>query len=153
MSDPLRFLVTDGYPKEARDSLQAAGMTLVSQFNADMLIQYLPDANNNHFMIPRSGGTNANSGMAATFGDPCNVSGTCTLAPQYATSFSWGYRLLAMMQYNSFLGTPVTMTTRALGSAPMLVMASLNAPSMAQVMALRFSARSMVRVAMPRRRK
>jgi len=88
----------------------ARGDLLILVMNAGF--QYLPDADNNHYMIPRSGSTNANSGMAATFGDPCNVSGTCSIAPQYATSFSWGYRLLAMMQYNSFMGTPVTMTPR-----------------------------------------
>jgi hypothetical protein len=63
-------------------------------------------------MISRSGNTHANPGMASVFGDPCVSAGTCSLAPQYATTFSWGYRLLAMMQYNSAFGTPYTMTPR-----------------------------------------
>jgi hypothetical protein len=75
-------------------------------------LQYLPDANNNRFMVPRSGETHPNPGFADSMGDACVGLGTCTLTPQYATSFSWGYRLLAMVQYNSFMGTPYTMTPR-----------------------------------------
>lgn len=93
---------------------------LVQAARGDLLIlvanagfQYLPNANNNRFMIPRSGETNPDPGIAANFGDQCTVAGKCSLAPQYASSFSWGYRLLAMMQYNSFLGTAYTVTPRA----------------------------------------
>ncbi|HEY4345200.1 MAG TPA: DUF1302 domain-containing protein [Parvibaculum sp.] len=92
---------------------------LVHATGADLLIavanaglQYLPDANNNRFMAPRSGETHSNPGMAEALGDACIGEGTCSLTPQYATSFSWGYRLLAMLQYNSFLGTPYTVSPR-----------------------------------------
>lgn len=92
---------------------------LVKAAQGDLLIvvanagfQYLPNANNNRFMVPRSGETHPNPGMANALGDACIGQGTCSLTPQYATSFSWGYRMLAMMQYNSFLGTPYTFTPR-----------------------------------------
>jgi hypothetical protein len=92
---------------------------LVEAAHADLFImvanagfQYLPDANNNRFMIPRSGESHANPGMSTSLGDQCQVGGSCTIAPQYATAFSWGYRLLGMMQYNSFMGTGVTAAPR-----------------------------------------
>lgn len=88
----------------------AHGDLLILVMNAGL--QYLPDGNNNHFMIPRSGLANANAGMAANFGDPCHITGPCSIAPQYATTFSWGYRLMAMMQYHSFMDTAVTATPR-----------------------------------------
>ena len=44
MSDPLRFLVIDGYPKESRDQLQEAGMRLAWDLYERLLRQYLPDA-------------------------------------------------------------------------------------------------------------
>lgn len=92
---------------------------LVNATGADLLIfianaglQYLPDTPNNRFMVPRSGETHPNAGMAEILGDVCTGLGTCSLTPQYATSFSWGYRALAMLQYNSFLGTPYTVSPR-----------------------------------------
>ncbi|MBL7189452.1 MAG: type 1 glutamine amidotransferase [Phycisphaerae bacterium] len=44
MTTPLRFLIIDGYPKQSRDDLQAAGMKLAWELYADMLAQHLPDA-------------------------------------------------------------------------------------------------------------
>ncbi|MGB3810977.1 MAG: DUF1302 domain-containing protein [Parvibaculum sp.] len=92
---------------------------LVNAADADLLIlvanagfQYLPDASGNRFAVPRSGETHVNPGMAAILGDACIGLGTCSLTPQYASSFSWGYRMLAMMQYNSFLGSPYTVSPR-----------------------------------------
>lgn len=75
-------------------------------------LQYLPDAEGNRFAIPRSGESHANPGMAAVLGDSCIGQGTCNIAPKYASSFSWGYRLLSILQYNSFLGTPYTVSPR-----------------------------------------
>ncbi|MGV8996605.1 MAG: DUF1302 domain-containing protein [Parvibaculaceae bacterium] len=75
-------------------------------------LQYLPDSEGNRYAIPRSGESHPNAGMAAVLGDACIGQGTCSIAPQYATSFSWGYRLLTMLQYNSFLGTPYTVSPR-----------------------------------------
>ncbi|MEQ8268684.1 MAG: DUF1302 domain-containing protein [Parvibaculum sp.] len=94
---------------------------IVSRLGGDLLIlvgnvgfQYLPDAEGNRFAIPRSGETHDNPGTAATFGDNCNRLGTCSISPVYASTFSWGYRMLAMMDYHSSFGTPVTLS-------PMLV--------------------------------
>ena len=44
MTTPLRFLIIDGYPKQSRDDLQAAGMKLAWDLYADMLVQHLPNA-------------------------------------------------------------------------------------------------------------
>jgi len=44
MTNPLRFLIIDGYPKQSRDDLQAAGMKLAWELYAEMLAQHLPDA-------------------------------------------------------------------------------------------------------------
>ena len=44
MTTPLRFLIIDGYPKQSRDDLQAAGMKLAWELYADMLVQHLPGA-------------------------------------------------------------------------------------------------------------
>ncbi|MFH1132679.1 MAG: type 1 glutamine amidotransferase [Pseudomonadota bacterium] len=38
------FLIIDGYPKESRNQLEAAGMTLAWQLYANMLQRFLPDA-------------------------------------------------------------------------------------------------------------
>ena len=91
----------------------------VKATGADLLIvvtnagmQYLPDANNNRFAIPRSGESHANPGLAYILGDPCISAGTCQIGAKYASSLSWGYRLLTMLQYNSFLGTPYTVSPR-----------------------------------------
>lgn len=90
---------------------------IVSRLGGDLLIlvgnvgfQYLPNASGNRFAIPRSGETHPNPGNAATFGDNCNKGGTCSISPLYASSFSWGYRMLAMMDYHSSFGTPVTLS-------------------------------------------
>ena len=90
---------------------------IVSRLGGDLLIlvgnvgfQYLPDASGNRFAIPRSGETHPNPGNAATFGDNCNKGGTCSISPLYASTFSWGYRMLAMMDYHSAFGSPVTLS-------------------------------------------
>jgi len=44
MTTPLRFLIIDGYPKQSRDDLQAAGMKLAWELYAEMLVQHLPNA-------------------------------------------------------------------------------------------------------------
>jgi GMP synthase (glutamine-hydrolysing) len=44
MIDSLRFLIIDGYPKQSRDDLQAAGMKLAWKLYADMLLQHQSDA-------------------------------------------------------------------------------------------------------------
>ncbi|MDR3499074.1 MAG: DUF1302 domain-containing protein [Parvibaculum sp.] len=92
--------------------VQAAGGDLMILV-ANAGFQYLPNGNGNRFMVSRSGTTHPNAGMAGVYGDPCTLAGTCSLSPQYATTFSWGYRLLAIMQYNSVFGTPYTMSPRA----------------------------------------
>ncbi|HUD52040.1 DUF1302 domain-containing protein [Parvibaculum sp.] len=99
---------------------------IVSMAGADILLlvanagfQYLPDAKGNRFMIPRSGETHPNPGMASILGDPCIAAGSCSVSPQYATSFSWGYRVLAALQYNSAFGTPYTIMPRVFFSHDM----------------------------------
>jgi len=44
MTTPSRFLIIDGYPKQSRDDLQAAGMKLAWELYAEMLAQHLPNA-------------------------------------------------------------------------------------------------------------
>ena len=96
----------------------------VVQFaDADILIlvanagfQWLPDAAGNRFAIPRSGETHPASGMAQTFGDNCIRQGQCNLAPQYASQFSWGYRLLARLDYNSAFNTAWTLSPQIVWS-------------------------------------
>lgn len=78
--------------------------------------QYLPDAEGNRYAIPRSSETSANPGTAATFGDNCIRLGSCTINPVYASSFSWGYRLLAQMEYNNAFGTPYTLSPQIIWS-------------------------------------
>src|SRR5690606_9284088 len=92
---------------------------VVKNTGADLLIfvanaglQYLPDAEGNRFAIPRSGESHANPGMTSILGDICSSQGTCNIGAQYASKFSWGYRVLAQLQYNSFLGTAYTMSPR-----------------------------------------
>ncbi len=91
--------------------------------NADLLIlvanagvQWLPDAEGNRFAIPRSGESHPAAGMAKTFGDDCNRQGTCSLSPQYASQFSWGYRLLARLDYNSAFGSAWTLSPQIVWS-------------------------------------
>ncbi|MHC4556592.1 MAG: type 1 glutamine amidotransferase [Planctomycetota bacterium] len=44
MTNSLRFLIIDGYPKQSRDELQEAGMKLAWELYADMLLQHLRQA-------------------------------------------------------------------------------------------------------------
>jgi hypothetical protein len=81
-------------------------------FVANAGFQYLPNADGNRFAISRSGQTHANPGVAAVFGDKCIADGTCSLSPRYASTFSWGYRLLALIKYNSFMNTAVNVSPR-----------------------------------------
>lgn len=83
---------------------------------ANVGFQYLPDAKGNRYAIPRADETHANPGTAATLGDNCVRLGTCAISPQYATSLSWGYRLLAQMEYNSAFGTPFTLSPQIVWS-------------------------------------
>lgn len=76
--------------------------------------QYLPDADGNRFAIPMSFETHANPGMAATFGDPCISAGTCHIQAQYASAFSWGYRLMASQQYASAFGSAWNLTPKVI---------------------------------------
>jgi hypothetical protein len=96
---------------------------LVRLLDGNMLIlvanvgfQYLPDAKGNRFAIPRSGETHVAPGMAATFGDNCIRLGGCSIDPVYASTFSWGYRLLAQMEYNNAFDTPFTLSPRIIWS-------------------------------------
>ncbi len=44
MTQPLRFIIIDGYSPESRNNLETAGMALAWKLYADMLLQHLPDA-------------------------------------------------------------------------------------------------------------
>lgn len=90
---------------------------IVSALGGNLLIlvanvgfQYLPDADGNRLAIPRSGESHPNPGSAATYGDNCIRLNQCSITPQYATSFSWGYRMLAQMEYPNAFGTPYTLS-------------------------------------------
>lgn len=83
-------------------------MALVSNFG----FQYLPDADGNRFAIPMSFATHANADMAATFGDPCLAAGTCHIQAQYASAFSWGYRLYGFENFDSAFGTAWTLAPK-----------------------------------------
>ncbi|MBX3495177.1 MAG: DUF1302 domain-containing protein [Parvibaculum sp.] len=96
---------------------------IVGKLGGDLLIlvgnvgfQYLPDAEGNRYAIPRADETHANPGTAATLGDNCVRLGTCALDPLYASSFSWGYRLLAQMDYHSAFGSPFTLSPQIVWS-------------------------------------
>ncbi len=96
---------------------------IVSALDGDLLIlvanvgfQYLPNAKGNRYAIPRSNETHPSSGSADTFGDNCVRLNTCSLSPLYASTFSWGYRMLAQMQYNSAFGTPYTISPQIIWS-------------------------------------
>jgi len=43
-TNPLKFLIIDGYSKQSRDHLELSGMTLAWRLYADMLVRYLPGA-------------------------------------------------------------------------------------------------------------
>ena len=98
---------------------------VTSFFDSDLLIlignagfQWVPDAGSYHLAIPRSGETAYNPGIAATFGDKCQLksSGACSIPIQYASQFSWGYRLIGVLQYNNAFGTPWTLSPRLVWS-------------------------------------
>ena len=44
MKDSLRFLIIDGYPKESRDELEEAGMSLAWKLYVNMLLAHQPGA-------------------------------------------------------------------------------------------------------------
>ena len=44
MSSPLRFFILDGYPKESRDQFDEVGMRLAGVLYADLIHEYLPQA-------------------------------------------------------------------------------------------------------------
>ena len=44
MTNPLCFLIIDGYSKQSRDELQEAGMKLAWELYTEMLLQHLPEA-------------------------------------------------------------------------------------------------------------
>ena len=73
---------------------------------ANVGFQYLPDLSsdpNNRFGIPRSGG-----GHPSPFVDPILGSGAGHF--RYADSLSWGYRLIAIAQYNNAFGSAWTVS-------------------------------------------
>lgn len=77
--------------------------------------QYLPDADGNRFAIPGSHDTHANPGVAIALGDLCLTPGgpanqNCSLTPEYASSFSAGYRMYAFQDYHTAFGTGWTVT-------------------------------------------
>jgi GMP synthase (glutamine-hydrolysing) len=59
----LTFLIIDGYPKESRDKLAAAGMRLAWKLYGDMLQQHLPDARYD-VLLPSDSGQRFPSGAA-----------------------------------------------------------------------------------------
>ena len=88
---------------------------IVAALGADILIllsnvgfQYLPDLSDmpNHFAIPNSGSYHDNAVIDGFLGQGLGVASDAS----YATSFSWGYRLIAAAQYNNFMGTAFTVT-------------------------------------------
>jgi len=89
----------------------------VKMTDADLMIlvanagmQYLPDADGNRFAIPRSNASHANPGMSYVLGDPCQSQSNCQIAPKYASTLSWGYRLFTQLNYDSFMGTAYTVS-------------------------------------------
>lgn len=85
---------------------------VVAAIGADILIllsnvgmQYLPDlASDQHFAISRSGDYHDNAAIDALLAEGAGGHA------QYADSFSWGYRLIAVAQYNNFMGTAFTIS-------------------------------------------
>ncbi len=85
---------------------------IVAAIGADILIllsnvgmQYLPDlSDNQHFAISRSGDSHDNALVDGFLAEGSGVT------PQYVDSFSWGYRLIAVAQYNNFMGTAFTVS-------------------------------------------
>ena len=89
---------------------------IVAAMGADILIllsnvgmQYLPDlASDQHFAIPRAGDAHDNDAINAILGQ--GTVGDTGQTALYADSFSWGYRLIAVAQYNNFMGTAFTIS-------------------------------------------
>ncbi|MFT6489641.1 MAG: hypothetical protein ACJAXQ_000415 [Parvibaculaceae bacterium] len=88
---------------------------IVSVLDADLLIllsnvgfQYLPDLDGmpNHFAIPGAGAYHDNALIDGFLGQGKGVPSDAS----YASSFSWGYRLIAAAQYNNFMGSALTVT-------------------------------------------
>lgn len=78
--------------------------------------QYLPDGEGNRFSTPLNS-SHANPGVANAIGDICIASNYCpTLQPQYADTFSWGYRMYAYQDYHTAFGTGVTLSPKVLWS-------------------------------------
>ncbi len=55
MREPMRFLIIDGYPRDARDALQQAGMGLAWELFQNLLRRYVPDART-HILLPSDPG-------------------------------------------------------------------------------------------------
>ena len=77
--------------------------------------QYLPDGEGNRYAIPESHATHANPGVAIALGDLCQTLGgpasqSCSLTPEYASTFSAGYRMYAFQDYHTAFGTGWTVT-------------------------------------------
>lgn len=91
---------------------------LTSMLGSDIVVlvanagfQYIPglDSGNNRLSIARSSVSHPNPTVAAILGDSgCTTGGTCQV--QYATPFSWGYRLIASTDYNNAFGTAWTLS-------------------------------------------
>ncbi|MCP4603246.1 MAG: type 1 glutamine amidotransferase [Proteobacteria bacterium] len=55
MTDPHNYLIIDGYPKESRDELEQAGMSLAWKLYVDMLLLHQPEASY-HVLLPSDPG-------------------------------------------------------------------------------------------------
>lgn len=93
-------------------STLSASEPIVNFSGADLLLllanvgfQYLPDQSNDNerFSIPRSGAGHPNQLVDALLGQGQGHA-------RYATSTSWGYRLVGALDYNNAFGTPWTLT-------------------------------------------
>ncbi|MGK2741692.1 DUF1302 domain-containing protein [Tepidicaulis sp. LMO-SS28] len=93
-------------------STLSASEPVVGAMGADLLLllanvgfQYLPDQSddNERFSVARSGAGHPNQIADALLGQGQG-------AVQYATSTSWGYRLVGALDYNNAFGTPWTLT-------------------------------------------
>jgi len=92
-------------------STLSASEPIVDFAGADLMLllanvgfQYLPDqsSDNERFSVPRSGAGHANELVSSILGQG--------LEGHYATSTSWGYRLVGALDYNNAFGTPWTLT-------------------------------------------
>lgn len=85
------------------------GDLMVLIFNAGF--QYIPSLDNatNRYAVPRSASVNPNPIANAVLGNAgCQVPGSCV--PQYADSFSSGYRIATSVDYNNAFGTAWTLS-------------------------------------------